>query len=124
MCARLSDFLFRLFRSADTINCGKNTIKILIRSRMIMLYCCGKDFMARDLESCKKCMEVGAITQKDAERLNRLVCLVYEGYLAMIRDGHYTDEQVQEKVILFIDDVDWLVMQLAKDLKGYQGYGK
>lgn len=82
-----------------------------------------KDFMARDLESCKKCVEAGAITPENGERLNRIACLLYEGYLMMIRDSNLTDSEIQRKIHQFVEDLDWVVMSLAKDLKGYRGYG-
>lgn len=82
-----------------------------------------KDFMARDLEACKKCVEAGAITPENGERLNRMACLLYEGYLMMIRDSSFTEAQIHQKINQFIGDLDWIVMSLAADLKGYQGYG-
>ena len=83
-----------------------------------------KDFMARDFEACRKCVEAGALDEAGAERLNRMVCHQYEGYLKSILDKPLTEEEVDWKVWQFIDDVDWIVMHLAKDLKGYCGYGK
>ena len=82
-----------------------------------------KDFMARDLEACKKCVEAGAITPENGERLNRMVYLLYEGYLTMIRDNSFTEKEIYQKIHQFIGDLDWIVMSPATDLKGYQGYG-
>ena len=83
-----------------------------------------KDFIARDYEICKKCVDAHAISRSNAEKLNRLVCLQYEGYLTVIRNSNPSDKEIQEKVTQFIEDVDWIVMHLACDLMGYQGYGK
>jgi hypothetical protein len=83
-----------------------------------------KDFMARDYEACRKCVEAGALDEAEAERLNRMVCHQYEGYLKSMLDKPLTEEEADRKALQFIDDVDWIVMHLAKDLKGYRGYGK
>ena len=83
-----------------------------------------KDFMARDYEACRKCVEAGALDEAGAERLNRMVCHQYEGYLKSMLDKPLTEEEADWKAAQFIDDVDWIVMHLAKDLKGYCGYGK
>ena len=83
-----------------------------------------KVFMARDFEACRKCVEAGALEEGDAQRLNRLVCYQYQGYLKSILDQPLTEDDMDLKVRQFIDDVDWIVMHLAKDLKGYRGYGK
>ena len=83
-----------------------------------------KDFMARDYEACRKCVEAGALDEAGAERLNRMVCHQYEGYLKSMLDKPLTEEEADQKADQFIDDLDWIVMHLAKDLKGYRGYGK
>ncbi len=83
-----------------------------------------KDFMARDYEACRKCVEAGALDEAGAERLNRMVCHQYEGYLKSMLDKPLSEEEADWKAAQFIDDVDWIVMHLAKDLKGYCGYGR
>ena len=83
-----------------------------------------KDFMARDFEICKKCMAEGALTPENAPRLNRLACLLYEGYFKEEVDKGISEEEVDARVDQFIEDLDWIVMHLATDLKGYKGYGK
>ncbi len=82
------------------------------------------DFMARDFAICKKCIAEDVIEYENAVRLNRLVCLLYEGYFKTIVDYGIEEEKIDEYVKMYIDDVDWIVMKLAKDLKGYKGYGK
>ena len=83
-----------------------------------------KDFKARDFEICKKCMAEGALTPENAPRLNRLACLLYEGYFKEVVDKGIREEDVDVRVAQYIEDLDWIVMNLATDLKGYKGYGK
>ena len=83
-----------------------------------------KDFMARDYEICKKCMAEGALDADNAHRLNRLACLLYEGYFKEVVDKGISEEEVDARVARYVEDLDWIVMNLARDLKGYQGYGK
>ena len=83
-----------------------------------------KDFKARDYEICKKCIDEGALTPEAALRLNRLACLLYEGYFKEVVDKGIREEDVDARVAQYIEDLDWIVMHLAKDLKGYRGYGK
>lgn len=83
-----------------------------------------KDFLARDFEACKKCIEEDALTEENAYRLNRMVCLLYEGYIKTVLDNPLAEEDVDARADQFVNDVDWIVMHLAKDLKGYRGYGK
>ena len=83
-----------------------------------------KDFHARDYEICKKCIAEGALDPVAAIRLNRLACLLYEGYFKEVVDKGIREEEVDARVAQYIADLDWIVMHLAKDLKGYRGYGK
>lgn len=84
-----------------------------------------KRFFARDMEICKQCVQDGALDESDRERLNRISCTLYEGYFKTILDNPLTDEkEVDAKVEQYIADLDWIVMHIAKDLKGYRGYGK
>ena len=83
-----------------------------------------KDFRARDYEICKKCMAEGALDPEAALQLNRLACVLYEGYFKEVVDKGIREEDVDERVAQYIEDLDWIVMHLAKDLKGYKGYGK
>ncbi len=83
-----------------------------------------KDFMARDYEICKKCMADGALSPENARQLNRLACLLYKGYFKQVVDKGIREEDVDARVAQYVEDLDWIVMHLAKDLKGYRGYGK
>lgn len=80
------------------------------------------DFMGRDFEMCKKCVDAHAISYENAVCLNRMVCMLYKGYLKTILDDGLKEDQMEERVKLFVDDVDRIVMALASDLKGYRGY--
>ena len=82
------------------------------------------DFMGRDFQICKKCVAAGVIDYDEAVRLNRMACVLYEGYFKMVVDYKIPEEELDLWVQKYIDDLDWVVMHLAKDLKGYQGYGK
>ena len=83
-----------------------------------------KDFMARDYEICKKCIDEGTLTPEAAAQLNRMACLLYEGYFKEVVDKGIREEEVDARVDRYIADLDWIVMHLASDLKGYRGYGK
>lgn len=82
------------------------------------------DFMGRDFEMCKKCIKEGGITYEKAVILNRMVCMLYKGYLKTVLDDGAGPEEIDEKAALFVSDVDQIVMALADDLKGYCGYQK
>ena len=83
-----------------------------------------KNFIARDYEICKQCIAEGALDEESAKRLNRMACLLYEGYFKEVVDKGILEEEVDDRVAQYIEDLDWVVMHLAKDLKGYKGYGK
>lgn len=80
------------------------------------------DFMGRDFEMCKKCVSEQAISYENAVLLNRMACMLYKGYLKTILADGIEPEQIETRVKQFVDDVDRMVMMLAEDLKGYQGY--
>lgn len=82
------------------------------------------DFMGRDFEICKKCIAEDVLDYDDAVRLNRQACLLYEGYFKYVVDHNIPEEQIDEYVKMYVDDLDWIVMKMARDLKGYKGYGK
>lgn len=83
-----------------------------------------KDFMARDYEICKKCIAEDALDAETAHILNRMACMLYKGYFKTVVDKGIPEEEVDARVDQYIEDLDWIVMRLAKDLKGYKGYGK
>lgn len=80
--------------------------------------------LARDFEMCKRCINVGGITYDNAVKLNRMVCMLFEGYFKDVYENGIGEEQIPERVKLMVDDVDTIVMALANNLKGYKGYRK
>lgn len=82
------------------------------------------DFMGRDFEICKKCVAEGVLREEDARMLNRQACLLYEGYFKYIVDHKVPEEELDTYVQNYIDDLDWIIMHMAIDLRGYKGYGK
>ena len=85
-----------------------------------MLY--APSFVGRDFRMCRRCIRANAINYYEAIQLNRVVCMTYKGYLKTILDDGIREEQIEGRVREFISDVDMIVMKLAKDLKGYNGY--
>lgn len=80
------------------------------------------DFLGRDFEMCKKCVEAGVITYENAVRLNRMVCMIYKGYFKTVYDER-PDENGQEMLRKqCIRDIERIVKMLASDLKGYKNY--
>lgn len=80
------------------------------------------DFMSRDFEICKKCITSHAITYEKAVQLNRITCLLFEGYFKKVLDEGIEKAEIDDRVKLLVDDIDTVVMALANDLKGYKGY--
>lgn len=80
------------------------------------------DFMSRDFEICKECITSGAITYENAVQLNRIVCLLFKGYFKTVMDEKIRPEEIDGRVEQMVDDIDTIVMMLARDLKGYTGY--
>ena len=85
-----------------------------------MLY--APSFMGRDFRMCRRCIRANAINYYEAIQLNRIACRTYKGYLKTILDEGLREDQIEERVRTFISDIDFFVMKLAKDLKGYKGY--
>ena len=63
-------------------------------------------------------------TYDNAVKLNRMVCMLFEGYFKDVYENGIGEEQIPERVKLMVDDVDTIVMALANNLKGYKGYRK
>lgn len=83
------------------------------------------DFLGRDFEMCKICIQDGAISYENAVILNRIVCLLYKGYLKTIIDKKITiEDEINSYVWNFVNDCDLIVKSLASDLKGYDNYKK
>lgn len=82
------------------------------------------DFLGRDFEMCKKCIDKNAITYENAVILNRMVCMLYKGYLSTILEEGIDPADIDDRVCQFVKDVDIIAMSLASDLKGYTGYSR
>lgn len=80
------------------------------------------NFMSRDFAICERCITSKAITYENAVKLNRMVCLLFEGYFKKVLDEGIAEEEIDDRVNLMVNDIDTIVMTLAKDLKGYKGY--
>jgi len=78
------------------------------------------DFHARDKFICTKCINEKAISEENGNKLSRMACTMFEGYLKSILDNRVESAQIDNKVQEFIQDVDEIVRWLASDLKGYQ----
>ena len=73
------------------------------------------DFMSRDFEMCKKCINDGAVTYENAIRLNRMVCMLFAGYFKKVLDEGIEEYQIGERVDQFIKDVDTIVKMCIRD---------
>ena len=80
------------------------------------------EFMKRDYEICKICIDDGALTVENAVILNRMVCMLYKGYFKTVYDERPSVQDIQRYIRNCIDDIDRMVIALASDLKGYSGY--
>lgn len=80
------------------------------------------DFLGRDFEMCKKCVEAGVLTYENAVRLNRIACMLYKGYFKTVYDDGIQENEIDQRVRLFIDDLEVVVAGLASDMSGYNGY--
>ncbi|XCP86363.1 TetR/AcrR family transcriptional regulator [Roseburia hominis] len=85
-----------------------------------MLKCA--DFMGRDYQMCLRCVQAKVLKSEDATRLNRLACLLFKGYFKGVLDDGIRPEEIDERVKLFVEDLELVVRALAIDLQGYEGY--
>lgn len=81
-------------------------------------------FLSRDMIMCQKCINEKVITPENGIRLNRMVCMLFGGYLKTILDYGINASEINERADLFISDIDEIVHALASDLKGYRTYGQ
>ena len=77
------------------------------------------DFLGRDFEMCKKCVEAGVISYENAVRLNRMVCMIYKGYFKTVFDERPEEEELKEIKKQCIADIESIVYALALDMKDY-----
>lgn len=77
------------------------------------------DFLGRDFEMCKKCVEAGVISYENAVRLNRMVCMIYKGYFKTVFDERPGEDEIKEIKKKCIADIESIVYALASDMKDY-----
>ena len=58
-------------------------------------------FLARDFEMCKRCINVGGITYDNAVKLNRMVCMRFEGYFKDVYENGIEEEQIPERIKVY-----------------------
>jgi len=81
------------------------------------------EFHERDFEMCKLCIRENTITYENAVILNRVVCMMYKGYLKTILDKGITDEETINRYVWeYVNDCELTVKALALDMKGYKNY--
>jgi len=80
------------------------------------------DFLGRDFEMCKKCVEAGVISYENAVKLNRMVCMIYKGYFKTVYDERPEQEKIRELKRLCLQDVESIVYALAADMRDYHSW--
>ena len=78
------------------------------------------DFFERDYQMCKKCAEAGVIDPYNAIVMNRMVCMLYKGYLKGILDNGIEESEIEDRVATFMRDVHMVIKNLAKDTLGHK----
>lgn len=86
-----------------------------------MLQCA--DFMGRDFEMCKRCVQEGVISMENAVQLNRIACLLFKGYFFTVLKEGIREEEIEARVNMYTADLELAVRTLASDLQGYKGDG-
>lgn len=92
-------------------------INIVSPYLQVMLW--SSDLFERDMVMAKRCAEAGVITEENAKRMNRMVCLLYKGYLKEILDYGIAKEEIDARVAQFRSDTELIVGMLAKDTLGH-----
>lgn len=77
------------------------------------------DLLERDMVMARRCAESGVITMDNAVKMNRLVCLLYKGYLKDILDYGLEPGEIEGKVQEFKRDVEDIVGMYASDTLGH-----
>lgn len=78
------------------------------------------DFFERDYQMCKKCAEAGVIDPYNAIVMNRMVCMLYKGYLKGILDNGIESCEIENMVATFMRDVHMVIKNLSKDTLGHK----
>ena len=77
------------------------------------------DLFERDMVMAERCAQAGVITMGNAMKMNRMVCLLYKGYLKDILDYGLKPEEIEDKVQEFKRDVEVIVGIYASDTLGH-----
>lgn len=77
------------------------------------------DLFERDMVMARRCAEAGVITMENAEKMNRMVCLLYKGYLKQILDYGIKEEAIEKWVQVFKRDVEDIVGMYAGNTAGH-----
>ncbi|MDL2295797.1 TetR/AcrR family transcriptional regulator [Lachnospiraceae bacterium OttesenSCG-928-E19] len=72
------------------------------------------DFQSRDMFILNKYTETDSLTEENAKILNRMVCVLFEGYLKEILDGEIGEKAIDDAVDSYTEDIAHLVSWLAK----------
>lgn len=76
------------------------------------------DLFERDMVMAERCARAGVISAGNALRMNRMVCILYKGYLKEILDYGLETEAIEGKVKDFIEDVEAIISVFASDRQG------
>ena len=77
------------------------------------------DLFERDMVMAERCAQAGVITMGNAMKMNRMVCLLYKGYLKEILDYGLEPDEIEGKVQEFKRDVEVIVGIYASDTLGH-----
>ena len=77
------------------------------------------DLFERDMVMAERCAQAGVITMGNAMNRNRMVCLLYKGYLKEILDYGLEPDEIEGKVQEFKRDVEVIVGIYASDTLGH-----
>lgn len=78
------------------------------------------DFFERDYQMCRKCAEAGVIDPYNAIVMNRMVCMLYKGYLKGILDNGIEEYEIEDTLAMFMRDTHTVIKNLAKDALGHK----
>lgn len=78
------------------------------------------DFFERDYQMCRKCSEAGVIDPYNAIVMNRMVCMLYKGYLKGILDNGIEEYEIEDTLAMFMRDTHTVIKNLAKDTLGHK----
>ena len=86
---------------------------------IVLPYFMGAMFNGADMVMAERCAQAGVITMGNAMNMNRMVCLLYKGYLKEILDYGLEPDEIEGKVQEFKRDVEVIVGIYASDTLGH-----